>query len=116
MVNADEDGARMVIRNVIENAGKYSRTTVNVAVRIAPAGGAEIQVSDSCGGLTDDELERMFLPQYRGTPSRSRQGLGMGLYLTARICDSIGWTIAIENHVGDGCTFSVGIPGATLGG
>ncbi len=108
---ADERAARIALGNLLENAAKYSNLEPVVRVRMEISEQeAEVRVLDACGGLEMDELNRMFEAYYRGESPRSSTGLGLGLYLTERICSRYGWRISVENHPGEGCEFVVTIP------
>jgi signal transduction histidine kinase len=63
-------------------------------------------VIDSGVGIPADQRARMFRPFARGDASRG-DGIGIGLSLVQRICDSQGWTIRLNERAGGGCDFRV---------
>ncbi|MEX1022619.1 MAG: GAF domain-containing sensor histidine kinase [Dehalococcoidia bacterium] len=112
VIQGDAEAVRAAIGNIIENAAKYSTRDPRVHVALAPAeDGVAILIRDFCGGLTAEEMERMFDQYYRGDPARGPRGLGLGLYVAARIIDEFDWDISVENRNGAGCEFRVAIPG-----
>jgi signal transduction histidine kinase len=110
------DGARVgqVVRNLVENAYKYTpeRTPVTVTARL-DKGGIVIEVADGGKGIPPDQRESLFEAFSRGDESGSRQeGAGLGLYVVSQL---IG---AMEGHVdvassSEGTTFTLYVPCAT---
>src|SRR5690606_12634138 len=103
-IRAEESAARAALRNIIDNAAKYS-THPPRQVQVALTSKGEdivVRVTDTCGGLTADELNRMFEQNYRGE-DRGSAGLGVGLYLAMRVCSAFGWRLEVINHPGVGC-------------
>lgn len=110
-VRGDDRAARIALRNLLENAAKYSIREPVVRIQVVQEDGeVEVRINDNCGGLEGDELTRMFEAYYRGESPRSPQGLGLGLYLTERICSRFGWSIQVHNHRGEGCEFRLIMP------
>lgn len=71
-----------------------------------------LHVSDACGGLSAEDLERMFDPGWRGSASRTPQagaGIGVGLTITQAIVSEAGGSVAVDNFR-DGCRVSVALP------
>jgi signal transduction histidine kinase len=67
---------------------------------------AEITVSDTGSGLSDEIRERLFLPYY----STKRRGTGLGLSIAAKIVQEHGGTISAEANVPKGARFLVRLP------
>ncbi|MGB3827248.1 MAG: ATP-binding protein, partial [Ornithinimicrobium sp.] len=124
MVSAT-DGARVLadparieraVANVVRNAILYTPSGGSVKVEIETAGGADhtvkLHVIDTCGGLSAQDLERMFDPGWRGSASRTPQagaGIGVGLTITQAIVAEAGGSLHAENHQG-GCRVSLILP------
>jgi signal transduction histidine kinase len=71
-----------LIRNLLDNAGRYGAPPVRVAVR-RDAGKAVLEVMDGGPGIPETERERVFSPFHRlGGDSR---GMGLGLALVRQI-------------------------------
>jgi signal transduction histidine kinase len=116
IVPLDPDGARTVLRNLIDNALKYSSEgsrAVEVSIE-ADAAGALVRIADDGPGFADADLDRIFEPFYRGDPSRSRRtgGYGLGLSICRDIMEAHGGTIAVERGVPRGATIVLRWPGA----
>lgn len=83
-LNADPDGLRRVLINLIDNALRYATTSVAVDIRTEQVAGravAVVTVTDDGSGLPPDERERVFDRFYRSESSRSRESGGTGLGL-----------------------------------
>jgi signal transduction histidine kinase len=87
----------VVVRNLVDNALKYSPpdSTVDIVVRESEGGGPNgviITVENLVGrGLPDPE--KMFEKFYRGPGATSRAGLGLGLYVVRGIAELLGGTV-----------------------
>jgi signal transduction histidine kinase len=80
-VTGDRDGLHRVIVNLVDNAVRYARAEVTVAVTANGSGTVELTVTDDGAGLPAEERERVFDRFYRAELSRSRDSGGTGLGL-----------------------------------
>ena len=96
-MEADAGRLGRVLQNLLSNALTHSPpdAEVDVGLRIEPA---RVVLSVANGGpaLAPDFVTRMFEPFYRGP---SQGGLGLGLYIAARITQAHGGTIAATSDV-----------------
>ncbi|MGH9841794.1 MAG: sensor histidine kinase [Blastocatellia bacterium] len=110
-VDIDADRMRTVIRNLLENAIKYSLPDSR-AVEVSATQNAEqvvIRVTDDGPGIPERDLPGLFEPFFRVDRSRSRKtgGYGLGLSISKRIVEAHGGTIAVENNARRGASFIV---------
>ena len=63
---------------------------------------------DSGVGIPAAEREAMFQPFVRGGSARG-EGLGLGLSLVQRICESQGWSVELSDAEPSGCRFLVNL-------
>jgi heavy metal sensor kinase len=101
-----------MIGNLLDNAIKYTSANgrVEVAVR-SPAGGrVEIEVRDTGPGISATDLPHVFERFYRGDPSRSLTGAGLGLSFARAVARAHGGDITAASSPGDGSTFTVTLP------
>jgi len=122
MVHADEsvsahvdpERTKTLLRNIIDNALKYSSDqTRPVEVRIAALRDeVAITVEDFGEGIPDHDLALVFEPFYRVDKSRGRKtgGYGLGLNLCRKIMDAHGGTIDVQSRVGEGTRFTMRFP------
>lgn len=111
-VEMDEDKLRQIIRNLLDNACKFTHNgTVLLDVRNA-ADNLVIEVVDSGIGIPQDQLDLIFEPfrQVDMSDTRRYGGTGLGLAITKNVCQLLGGTITVASTLGRGSRFRVGIP------
>ena len=110
----DPDRMRTVIRNLLENAIKYSLPDSRpVEVSASQNGGrVVIRVTDDGPRIPEGDRASLFLPFFRVDRSRSKKtgGYGLGLSIAKRIVEAHGGTIAVENNPQRGSSFVVTLP------
>ncbi len=97
IASADADRLAQCLANLIENAMKFARTTVIVAVWPKPLGVA-ITVDDDGPGITQVDLPHVFERLYVAsrTPTRTENGSGLGLAIVKELVEAMGGTVAAE--------------------
>jgi signal transduction histidine kinase len=110
----DEVRVRLVAKNLIENALRYTppdAAPVEVELTAKP-GMVVLRVRDHGPGIPKEHLARVTEPFYRADPARSRStgGLGLGLYLARRIAEAHRGSLVIESELGQGTLCTVTIP------
>lgn len=110
----DPEQIKIVLKNLLDNAIKYSRKD-SQAIRVsvdAKDGWTVIEIEDSGIGIEPDVLTYIWEPFYRADKSRSRDtgGYGLGLSLCKTIIEAHGGTIDIRSIPGKGTTVSLAIP------
>lgn len=101
-----------VIRNLLDNAIRHTPRGGEVRVEAATVGDhAVLSVSDSCGGIPADEIDRVFDLAFRGDAARTpgHGGGGFGLAIARGLVEAHQGDIAVANEVG-GCRFTVRLP------
>ena len=108
VVKVDPKLMQSAINNLAENAVKYTdRGGVEVTVAVE---GAElaVDVRDTCGGLSPEELSTLFEPFKRGHTDKT--GTGLGLAIARRAVEAQGGRIEAESPGAGGCHFSIRLP------
>jgi two-component system OmpR family sensor kinase len=109
VVDAPLTLVRTVLRNLLENALRYSDGPV--VCRVAQRGGAavEISVEDQGCGIPENEISRVFERFYRADHSRSRAtgGSGLGLAIVKSLVDRTGGEISLRSQLDVGTTVQV---------
>lgn len=112
-VIADRSRIGQVIRNLIDNALKYSPKIKQITVALS-ANDSEVtfKVKDKGIGISKDNQAKIFESFYRAFESEKVDypGLGIGLYITAEIIKSHKGTITVDSKKGSGSTFICTVP------
>jgi two-component system OmpR family sensor kinase len=96
VVSGQPEALRMLLRNLLENAVKYTPPEGRVDVGIARLGDAvELSVDDSGPGLPPEERERVLDRFYRSGETQA-PGSGLGLAIVKSIADLHGATVALD--------------------
>jgi len=106
MLELDAELIKTVLKNVIENALKYSSQQdkpVEVSITVQPEE-VIVTVQDYGYGIPEKDLPNIFEPFYRVDQSRSKEtgGYGLGLSLSKKIIDAHEGEIEIESEEGKG--------------
>jgi signal transduction histidine kinase len=115
LVETDPVLIERLVRNLVDNAFKYTAAG-NVTLAAELVGGmVRIGVRDTGPGIPAAERDRIFEEFYQiGNPERDRvQGLGLGLAIVQRIAQLLGLELTLESEPGRGSTFAVTVPPAT---
>ena len=112
-VRVDPRELSRVLTNLVVNAIRHTPNDGLVRVEAAELGGqAVLAVTDSCGGLAQHDLERVFDVGWRGTAARTPEplaGAGLGLTIVRGIVEAHAGEVAVHNVQG-GCRFEVRLP------
>lgn len=122
-LNQDTDAAKIkvlgdrarigqIIRNLVENALKFTDQGA-IGVRASVEGGAaRIQVEDTGIGIAIDDQSKIF-HRFERVGLRSstlRPGMGLGLEICKRLVEAMGGQIGVQSEVGRGSVFWFTLP------
>jgi two-component system sensor histidine kinase KdpD len=112
LVDADAEFAAQVVKQLVENALKYSPAESPVAVSAERRDGRiAIAVADSGPGIEENERARIFDKFFRGRRHRfDTKGTGMGLAIAKGIVEAHGGRIWVESEPGQGSVFYFALP------
>lgn len=117
MVRGDYNALRSIIRNLLENALKYSPADTQVTLDVKAhdkdiAEGVILRVADQGIGIDPADHKRVFDKFYRAGDEMTRktQGSGLGLALVKRIADAHGARIELNSKPGEGTEMIVSFP------
>ncbi|MCD5344212.1 ATP-binding protein [Arthrobacter sp. AK04] len=112
-VFGDQDLLVTALRNLIDNAIRYSpeNTRVGIGVR-SREGLVSISVTDQGEGLSPEDQERVFERFYRVDSARSRHtgGTGLGLSIVKHVASNHGGEVTLWSQPGQGSTFTLRLP------
>jgi hypothetical protein len=107
--HADARLLRSALENLASNAVKFSRAGGTVELTALARGQHLVfEVGDSCGGIDENVIDRMFRPFVQGAGERS--GFGLGLALARECAEAQGGVLRVANQPGSGCVFTLAIP------
>jgi two-component system OmpR family sensor kinase/two-component system sensor histidine kinase QseC len=96
-VHGERSALGALVRNLADNAVRYSPRGARVELRVERAEGtALLQVDDSGPGIPPDERERVFDRFYRRSAT-PEQGSGLGLAIVRSIADRHGAALALHD-------------------
>ena len=100
-----------VLMNLLTNALRHTPSDGAVAIRVEPLPGeVRVAVEDSGDGLDAQARARMFERFWRGDPSRSSRGAGLGLAIARGLVEAQGGRIWAEDREGGGARVCFTLP------
>ena len=117
-VAAQEDRMRQVVRNLLDNALKFTQEDGRIDVSASTNNGriVEVRVSDNGIGIPPESLPHIFERFYKVERSRRDAGSGLGLAIVKNIVQAFGGQVQAESKEGEGSTLSFTVPTAEDGG
>jgi len=113
----DPELVQQVIKQLMENAFKYSPEGAPLTISAVPKGEKiVIGVADRGAGIDEDERAHIFDKFFRGRRYRfETKGTGMGLAIAKGIMEAHGEKIWVESEPGQGSAFYFSLPAARGG-
>jgi signal transduction histidine kinase len=107
VIQADAALLRRAIENLVLNAMDAMPAGGVLMLRTSHADGSvELEISDTGGGLTPEECERLFTPYY----TTKQHGTGLGLAIVQSVVSDHGGRISVESESGVGTSFRIRLP------
>jgi len=112
-VLADRQALVRCLRNLIENALKYSGDSrwIGISAELEepsnPEAGIRITVADHGFGIEPSELQHIYEPFYRGSRAIAAQihGSGLGLSVVTHIVNEMHGRLSVSSRIGEGTSF-----------
>jgi signal transduction histidine kinase len=105
---------KQVLLNLLSNAVKFTPQggRVEIDARSDAERGFLIAIRDTGIGISSDDIRRILLPfeQVESSLSRSHNGTGLGLPLTAAMMELHGGALEIDSEIGRGTTVTIRFP------
>ena len=113
-VESDPVLLERVVRNLVDNAFKYTRAGSVTLAAEHDENSVRITVRDTGPGIPESEREKIFEEFYQiGNPERDRaEGLGLGLAIVRRLAQLLGLRVKLKSEPGRGSMFSIRLPRA----
>lgn len=113
VVNADIDMIYQVIYNLVENAVKFTDENGYINASLTAHDAKVIfKLRNSCNGISNEELPKIFDRFYKGDKSRSKDknSIGLGLYLVKSIVKLHDGEVFVSSSQGKYCEFTFELP------
>ncbi|MBI4908011.1 MAG: HAMP domain-containing histidine kinase [Acidobacteria bacterium] len=112
-VSADQEAIALAVRNLVDNAIKYSPSPAPVSVRVGRTGAlTSISVEDQGPGIAREEQREVFRKFVRGSSSKDQnvKGSGLGLAIADQIVKAHGGRVELSSEPGHGSRFTILLP------
>jgi signal transduction histidine kinase len=108
IIPMDMDKLQQALLNIIKNAMESidGKGVIDITVTQKTKDKVSIKVSDTGCGMTSNEVERIFSPEY----TTKEKGLGLGLPLAHEIVRGHSGEILVFSEQGSGTTFEIILP------
>ena len=114
-IRADREALALALRNLVDNAVKYSPESSTVRVSVTLRGAfVGIAVADEGLGIPKDEQRTIFQKFARGSAARALnvKGTGIGLNIADQIVRAHGGRLELDSEPGRGTRFTTLLPAA----
>jgi len=115
--SADPNSVRIVVRNLITNALKFSKENDTITVTAGPYDDHNhiISVKDTGTGMTTDQLNKLFKSKVNSKAgTQNESGTGMGLLFCKDLVEKCNGKIWVTSTQGKGTEFSFTVPAGVL--
>jgi two-component system phosphate regulon sensor histidine kinase PhoR len=111
LLKIDKERIRQTLINLVHNAIKFNHSggQINITTGVANEY-ANISISDTGTGISQDDLPHVFERFYKADKSRSKSGSGLGLAIAKHTIQMHGGDIRVQSTEGRGSTFSFSLP------
>ena len=109
-IESDRARLKQVLLNLVSNAVKFTeRGTITVEVFAIGTRVRRMAVHDTGIGIPPDRLSAIFdaFEQAEATTSRRFGGTGLGLPISRRLCELLGYTLDVTSEIERGTTFTI---------
>lgn len=112
---ADQDQVRLVIRNLVSNALKFTFAGGQVTVgAVVFEDAVRVFVKDTGVGIAEDDLAKLFVKQslWSAKGTNNEKGLGLGLLLCKEFIEKNNGTLDVKSEPGSGTVIGFTLPSA----
>jgi len=112
VVEADRKRLYQIVLNLCANACKFTEKG-RIDITVDYETGAEsymIHVTDTGIGIKPEEIDKVFKEFERTRDVEDKEGTGLGLSLSQKLCKIMGGQITVSSKYGAGSTFTVSMP------
>ena len=109
----DRQKILIVFNNLVKNAIEFTPSGGQIGIDVSRQDReAHVAVWDTGIGISEDQLEKIFLPFYQVEDSltREHEGMGLGLSIAKGMIELCGGRIWVESMPGKGSRFTFSLP------
>jgi signal transduction histidine kinase len=113
VASADPNSIRIVIRNLITNAIKFSREgdTIEIVAEREDTENYVITVKDTGTGMSEEQLKKLFKSKVNSKAGTNNEsGTGMGMLFCKDLVERCSGRIWVNSKPGEGTAFSFTVP------
>ena len=114
LINIDETKFLLALRNLVDNALKYSYNFENkdvfIDLEVTKNKYIQFLVKDFGIGISKEDIQSLTEPFFQADETVSTKGFGLGLTISKKIIESHNGFLSIESEVGSGSTFILHLP------
>lgn len=114
-VDADASLLRLALRQLLDNAVKYSPPDSRIDVAAAGSSDVRVAITNSGPAISAVDRARIFDRFYRGAHSANIPGSGLGLAIVQRIAQAHGGEASVESDATLGTTFTLSLRASSPG-
>lgn len=101
---------KRALMNLIYNSIIHNDDDTEIKILIEKCVNTRICICDSGRGMSEDEVENLFVRYYRGTNTdKKTEGTGLGMAIAKEIIQGHNWSIYVESKLGEGTKFIIEI-------
>ena len=109
-VDADRELLALALRQLLDNALKYSPSRSTIEIDAGKNGMVSISVRNSGSMIPESEQSRIFERFFRGSHAHAVAGSGMGLAIVQQIAAAHRGTLTVHSAAEGGTTFTLSLP------
>jgi two-component system sensor histidine kinase KdpD len=109
-IDADRELLGLALRQLLDNALKYSPADSTIAIELQSNGAVNVTVRNSGSAIPEAERPRVIERFYRGSHARNVPGTGMGLTIVQQIAQAHGGALSLESAPDTGTAFTISLP------
>ncbi len=111
-IHSDEQLIKQIVNNLIDNANKYCETGKVTVVCKNYSNHLIISVTDTGCGISEENLENIFIPfwQIDMSSARVHEGSGLGLSICQLFAETLNSNISVTSTINKGSVFTLSIP------
>jgi two-component system sensor histidine kinase KdpD len=110
LLRADHDLLGLALRQLLDNAVKYSPVTSAIDISAVAGDPVEVSVCNSGPAIPEHEQARLFERFYRGSEAHRVPGTGIGLAIVRQIAEAHGGTLSVSSTAAAGTVFRLSLP------